>query len=463
MRQPKALFLLFFVEMWERFSYYGMRVLLVLFMIQKLHMSDSQAFALFALYTGLVEMGALLGAVIADRILGLRPSIFLGGALIALGHTCLTWEHGLPPFFLGLALIVTGSSLFISNIKAYLGLFYTPDDPRREAGFTLFYTGINLGGFLATLLCGVVGQTFGWHWGFGLAAAGMGLGLCALFAFKKVLEGKGEAPKGVTYPWKIGGVLALLSTPFAVAYCLQRPQFVTPLLPFVWAPALWYVAKKLKGASKEMQRGVFAFFGMLALFILFFTFEELMGSLLLLYCERFVDRTVGNVRIPSAVILSINPLTVIVVGAWMAKAQSVVHCGRGPLKSMALSLALLGGSFVLLAAGAVWGTSIWLVALSFSIIAAAELLMAPVVFAHAAKIAPSSMKGGLMSLVVMGFSTASYLSGSLGQLFTFFREKNMQISDSQFYALFFFSSALVIIFVAMGAFRISSWEMAFEE
>src|SRR5262249_16053523 len=143
--------------------------------------SDEKAFGLYALYTTLIELGGIGGGIVADRYLGLKRSIVLGGITIALGHLSMTVPYSEFTFFLGLGLIVLRTSLFRSNVAAFLGHFYDENDPRREAGYTLYYTGINIGGFLATIGCGIVGEMYGWHAGFGLAAIGMLLGLIVLF------------------------------------------------------------------------------------------------------------------------------------------------------------------------------------------------------------------------------------------------------------------------------------------
>ena len=170
--QPKALMLIASVQMWECFSFYGMRVLLVLYMIHQLGWSDAQAFGIFALYTGLVEFGGIIGGMVAEKFLGLKRAISLGGWLIMSGHLTLALGESFL-FFRALALIIVGSSFFSTNLSALLGLFYGENDARRESGFTLDHAAINLGSLLASLLCGYVGELLGWNYGFGLAAIGM--------------------------------------------------------------------------------------------------------------------------------------------------------------------------------------------------------------------------------------------------------------------------------------------------
>lgn len=174
---PVGLFTLFFAEMWERFSFYGMRALLTLYMIKGfLGYGDSQAYEVYGAYTAMVYMTPFLGGILADRILGRRLGVVIGGVLMAAGHLLMTVESEWP-FFFALALLICGNGLFKPNVSTIVGSLYHPGSPKRDDGFNIFYMGINLGAAMAPLLCGYVGETFGWHYGFGLATIGMMIGL----------------------------------------------------------------------------------------------------------------------------------------------------------------------------------------------------------------------------------------------------------------------------------------------
>jgi proton-dependent oligopeptide transporter, POT family len=170
---PRGLGLLFCTEMWERFSFYGMRALLILYLVNALGWSTARAANLYGTYTGLVYFTPLLGGWLADRVLGTRRSLVIGGLVIALGHFTLAIPT-MPAFYAGLTFIVLGTGLFKPNVSTMVGQLYAEGDPRRDAGFTIFYMGINVGAFLGPIVCGYLAQTagFGWHWGF--AAAGVG-------------------------------------------------------------------------------------------------------------------------------------------------------------------------------------------------------------------------------------------------------------------------------------------------
>ncbi len=174
---PVGLFMLFFAEMWERFSYYGMRALLVLYMIKGfLSRSDSEAYAIYGAYAGLVYATPFIGGLLADRLLGARRAVVLGGVLMAAGHLLMTWEAQVP-FFAALSLLIVGNGFFKPNISTIVGSLYPEGSTKRDAGFTIFYIGINMGAAMAPLLCGYVGEKWGWHYGFGLATIGMLIGL----------------------------------------------------------------------------------------------------------------------------------------------------------------------------------------------------------------------------------------------------------------------------------------------
>ncbi len=211
---PPGLVVLFFTELWERFSFYGMRALLIFYLTKHFLFTDDEAYGIYGSYTALVYVGPLIGGVLADRIMGARRAVTLGAILLALGHFTMALEG--PPatlvtdptvgsvivrsnasvetLYLALSLIIVGSAFLKPNISALVGKLYQPGDPRRDAGFTLFYMGINIGAGAATLLCGYVGETYGWRYGFGMAGVGMLIGLLVFLTGQEKLEGHGEPP-----------------------------------------------------------------------------------------------------------------------------------------------------------------------------------------------------------------------------------------------------------------------------
>ena len=185
---PKGLFICFFTEMWERFSYYGMRALLIFYLVQHWGFTDGSEYILYGAYTSLVYMMPVIGGVLADRYLGSRKAVTFGAILLVFGHTLMTIENNVQIFYLSLALIISGVGFLKPNISTMVGALYPDGDPRRDSGFTIFYMGINIGAASASILCGYLGQTYGWAYGFGAAGVGMLFGLIVFLWGQKYIQ-----------------------------------------------------------------------------------------------------------------------------------------------------------------------------------------------------------------------------------------------------------------------------------
>lgn len=299
---PKGLFYLFFAELWERFSFYGMRALLTLYMVQEIFKAiierDTATAVVYASYGSLVYASTVIGGQISDKILGMRASIFLGGILMSLGHFVLTIENDIA-FFLALAFIVVGNGFFKPNISTFVGALYKEGDVRKDSGFTIFYMGINIGGFVAPLLCGWLAIEYGWHYGFGLAGFGMLAGLLFFWSGikKNVFGDKGMPPSKEIYEKKIVGIpqktlipiIAFLCAP-GIAYLLASWQqnYVSGIFKFIGFAVLAYliyIMIKLDSvARKKLIMAVLITFFM----TLFWGFHELSGSVITLFASRNV-------------------------------------------------------------------------------------------------------------------------------------------------------------------------------
>jgi POT family proton-dependent oligopeptide transporter len=350
---PPGLFVLFFAEMWERFSYYGMRALLVYYMTKGfLNYGDERAYAVYGAYTSLVYMTPFFGGLVADKLLGPRRSVVLGGALMAAGHLLMTLEADVP-FFVALSLLICGNGFFKPNISTMVGSLYAAGDGRRDGGFTLFYMGINLGAALAPLVCGYVGETYGWHWGFGLATIGMLVGLAVFVApamitslmitgtalmtavsmvwfqagktmelavnapvalalllaagvaFQALREGElpvdlGAPPAGAN-PSSVYAVYAVVAVSIpVVAFLVWQVQIAEILLYVVGVAALLYILIDAFQAEKVERQRIFAALTMTFFSLIFWTFFEQAGSSLSLYTDRNVDRVYSADRVISA-------------------------------------------------------------------------------------------------------------------------------------------------------------------
>lgn len=314
---PKGLLYLFFAELWERFSFYGMKALLVLYMTKHLLYSDDKSFGVMAAYMSLVYVTPMIGGIIADKYMGYRKSIILGGILMAAGHFFLTIET--PMFFYGsLALIIVGNGFFKPNISTMVGTLYEKGDTRRDSGFTIFYLGINLGGAIAPLMCAWLAELYGWHYGFLLAGIGMIVGL---LVFKRgtqlsVFGDKGLVPNVEIYNKKVYGLnkggriwfLAWLSVPI-FALIVRFNEFEHYL---VWIASLFligYIIYILTQVTiKERKRLLVAVY-FTTLYALFAAVFEQAGSSLTL----FADRSVNLVGINAAQTNSINSTWIVVL------------------------------------------------------------------------------------------------------------------------------------------------------
>ena len=307
---PKGLFYLFFAELWERFSFYGMKALLILYMTKQLLFSDDMSIGIFAAYMSLVYVTPVLGGIIADHYIGYRKAIFLGGILMALGHFFLTIES--PIFFYGsLALIIVGNGFFKPNISTFVGALYKEDDKRRDSGFTIFYMGINIGGAVAPLLCAWFAEVYGWHYGFMLAGIGMLVGLFYFYrgTNKDVFQDKGNVPDQKVYDEKFLGMNkgqvvtlgAFLAVPiFAIIVKYNQYEHYIVWIATIAITAMMIYIYRSVGTIARKRLLVTAYFTILM--SLFWAIFEQAGSSLTL----FADRNINLVGLNAAQTNSIN-------------------------------------------------------------------------------------------------------------------------------------------------------------
>lgn len=410
--QPKALYLLFFVKMWECFSFYGMRALMVLYLINQLGVEDERAYGIYAVYCALVESSALVGGRLADRFLGLKKAVVYGGWLIAAGHTYLAFYDTQESFYVALALIVAGSGLFSTNISALLGLFYEEDDPSREAGFTFFYVGINVGALLASVVCVFVSEQYGWHYGFFLAALGMVLGNLLFLCSARLLAGKGERTyKGQSFWW----LYVVLFVPLAAAL-IAWEHVTLKLLPFVAIGYGLYIGRKMVQSKRFLHDKLMLFGLYLVALAILFAAEDQTASALLVFSQRHATDSIWGIPIPVATLLSINPFVIITGGLLLAKYRVCSNISR----SVRFALMLTTSVFLLLAVACHYPNSqglvpLEVVALAMVVISLGELILTPALFSYCIELAPKEWLGATMGLLPVGFSLGNLLSGLLSK------------------------------------------------
>ena len=323
---PRGLSTLFFTEMWERFSYYGMRAILILFMTASaseggLGLGTADAGAIYGLTTAMVYMAALPGGWIADQFLGLRKSVLYGGILIACGNFCLVIPS-MAAFYSGLAMIVAGTGLLKPNVSAIVGQLYTPEDNRRDAGFSIFYMGINTGAFIAPLLCGWVAQ-YNWRYGFGLAGAGMTLGVIQYLWGSRKLGAAGVKAAGASDPAKsrtrlilglsvlaaiIGTVVVLGMLGMITAKGIADASGLVLVLVVVIFFS-WLLSSK-QWTTVERKR-LMVVLGLFVAAAIFWSVFEQAGSTLNLFAERSTDNRVAGYSFPAPWYQSVNALFLI--------------------------------------------------------------------------------------------------------------------------------------------------------
>ena len=432
---PRGIYTLFFTEMWERMSYYGMRALLVLFMVDQVHggmgLKDEQAVAIYGLYTALVYLAALPGGWIGDRLIGAKSAVWWGGLVIAAGHLMLGVDRT-EIFYLGLVVVALGSGLLKSNMSALVGQLYPEGGARRDAGFTLFYMGINLGSLIGQILCSNLGEHVGWRWGFSAAAAGMIIGLVQFKLTQKHISEVGNwqplPGQNVRRDWLL--VLSSLAViVVAVALCMSGMITFDPIqaakltswaivvlavLFFGWA---FFFAKL---SASEMKRMVVIMI-MFVSAVLFFAGFEQAGSSFNLFAERYTIREIGSWKIAAGMFQSLNPLMVIILAPLVAVLWlSLAKRQKEPMLATKLSLALLmlGAGFVIAAiaatraleTGPVWPT--WLVSI-YLLHTIAELFLSPVGLSAITKLSPPRLTGQMMGVWFLGTSLGNLLAGLL--------------------------------------------------
>jgi len=441
---PRGLSTLFFTEMWERFSYYGMRALLILFMTATpaaggLGFDTGTAGALYGLYTSMVYLTSLPGGWIADRLIGQRRAVLWGGIVIASGHFSMAYPS-LATFYLGLLLIVIGTGLLKGNVSVIVGRLYGPHDQRRDAGFSIFYMGINLGAFISPLVCGYLGQRVNWHAGFAAAGVGMVLGVVQYGLGSRYLGDAGlypipaasaEAAQRLKRRLRVwgGGALGFLAVLALSVYSgrlsIDAKQIadaagyvllITTVVFFAWL----FFAGNWTPAERKRLFAIGVFFLAAALF--WSEFEQA-GSTLNLFADRSTHNSLLGWDFPSSWYQSVNSLFIIALApvfAWIW-----VRLGRrepsSPTK-FSFGLLMVGAGFAVmmvaagLSAGGAKVSPNWLI-VTYFLHTVGELSLSPVGLSAMTKLAPARVAGLMMGVWFLGASVGNFIGGRLASFY----------------------------------------------
>ncbi|GGE76509.1 peptide MFS transporter [Sphingomonas prati] len=436
---PRGLFVLFFTELWERFSYYGMRALLIFYLTKHFLFGDEPAYGIYGAYTSLVYVTPVIGGYLADKYLGARRAVLVGGLFIAVGHLMIGLLEGpvgtqggyLNGFYLGLASIIVGTGFLKANISVLVGQLYPRGDARRDPGFSIFYMGINIGGASGPIICGLLGETVGWSWGFGAAGVGMLLGLVVFVLFRKDLMGVGEPPEpvllrartavGVSREWAIYlGAFAAV----AVAWWLLQSQGVVGTLLVVFAAStIGFILYRAVFTLPKVERDrVFGALFLIALCPLFWALFEQAGSSLNVYTDRAVDRSMFGYEIPASLFQSVNSIFIVLMAPVFAALWTFLDRRRlepsAPFK-FGIGLIVIGLGFLVLVFGAALTpgapTPAMFILLLYFFHTAAELCFSPVGLAAMTRLSVSSMVGLMMGTWFLATAAGNFLAGQIAQ------------------------------------------------
>ena len=375
--QPRGLTILFITNMWEQFSYYGMRALLVYYMTRQLMIDQQSSSLIYGAYTSLAYFTPIVGGVVADRWLGKRRAVTIGAAVMAAGHFMMAFE---PAFPVALVTIALGNGLFLPTLPSQINDLYTADDPRRACAYNVYYVGVNIGGFLAPLICGTLGELYGWHWGFGAAGVGMLAGLAVY-----LLGGKYLPPETRTA---------------APTQQQQRPGARG-------AQIFWLLVAV--GLAVTVFRAAY----------------EQVGNTVALWAGSGVDRSLGSLSIPMTWFQSLNPLLVMVMTPFLlARWRRRADAGRehSPLQKMAIGALIVAAAYLLLAAaaafaGAAQASWLWLAGF-FVIFTLGELYILPNGLGLFARLAPPRLGATTVAAWYLAIFTGSLSAGLVGTLWS---------------------------------------------
>ncbi|GGB26534.1 dihydroorotate dehydrogenase [Sphingomonas metalli] len=434
---PRGLFMLFFVEMWERFSYYGMRAILVLYLTKHFLLAEQPAYAIYGAYTSLVYITPIIGGYLADRYLGARKAVLAGGIFITLGHLVLALVEGpqgvqgatLSGFYFGLALIIVGTGFLKGNISVLVGKLYRRDDIRRDGAFSIFYMGINTGAFVGPIVIGILGETVGWGWGFGAAGIGMALGLIVYVLFTRELHGAGEPPSaqalasrpvaGLSIEWLIylGAIVAI----FGAWQLVDAQGLVAALLAVAAVVTVGYILyTAVARLPREERDRVFAALFLAALSPLFWALFEQTGSSLTVYTDQQVDRTLLGWAVPASVFQSVNPFFIITLAPvfgwlWVTLAKRGWE-PSAPVK-FGIGLVLVGAGFfaLILGAPAQGLTPAIVIILLYLLHSAGELCFSPIGLSSMTRLSVANMTGLMMGTWFLATAGGNFLAGIIAQ------------------------------------------------
>ena len=458
---PKGLYVCFFTEMWERFSFYGMKALLLLYLTKYHLFSDADGYNLIGAYGGLVYAMPVIGGLLADRWLGMRKAVVFGGILLVLGHLGMAIEGhpatrvdgvvtrdggALQAFYFSLALIIMGVGFLKPNISTIVGKLYPQNDPRRDSGFSIFYAGINIGATVSGLLCGWLGETYGWGWGFGAAGIGMLAGLANFIHGQKHLMGHAEPREPEKLRQRVIGPLSrehliylgALAGLLVIWMLIQSHSLFLKIIPGVFEPSPvllgmhlvtvcllggigWFMFTRCTKVEREQMFIVLAF---IVFCLVFFTlYEQTYGSWVL-FSDRVMNHRALGVEWTASQLTSLGAFFILVLApvcAWLWPRLEKAGCNPGKPAKSAYGLIFAGLSFLVL----VWSarhpqanglTGIWWFVFAYFVLEVGEMLLSPIGLSAVTELSVPRVVGLMMGGWFLGTSYSEVLAAALGKL-----------------------------------------------
>jgi proton-dependent oligopeptide transporter, POT family len=433
--QPRVLANLFGVEMWERFSFYGMQGILLIYLYYStaeggLGINQTTATSIVGAYGGLVYLSTILGAWIADRVLSAERTLFYSAIVVMAGHIALALLPGLLGVGVGLVLVAVGSGGVKATATSLVGTLYAPGDPRRDAGFSLYYLGINLGALVGPILTGLLQTSLGFHWGFGLAAVGMGIGLIQYTIGRKRLVGTARivpnplpsSRRPLMVAVAVTGVIVIAGLAFGGVLTADRLANVVVAVSAVATVVYFVVILRSRRITGVERRRVLAFIPMFIASAAFWSLYQQQFTVVTIYSDQQLNRNIFGWEMPVSFVQSINPIFIILLSGTFAALWTKLGTRQPPSPiKFALGTAIMGVAFLLFLpmAGDAPGTAplLGLIGILF-VFTIAELLLSPVGLSLSTKLAPAAFRTQMVALFFLSIALGTAMSGVLAEFYS---------------------------------------------
>lgn len=446
--QPKGVYVLLFLDMWERFSYWGLQSLLVLYLVKHFLFSDTKSYAFFGAYTALTYVASLLGGIIADRFWGFKKAIILGAVLIIIGNSILAFPERFA-LYLGLSLIIGGTGLIKPNNVSQLGALYSKNDSRRDRGFTLFHVGSNIGGIMGPIVYGFVSVHYGWQIAFIISSLGVFIGLVIYLAYgflfkDSSLEGYRMTGGFVSIVYiVVVGVLGLL---------LLYPEWTGHLLDVVGLFILLGLGVLIYQANSSERQALILIVVMVCFCLFFFALLFQCSTSLILFIERFADRTILGWAVPASAFVSLQPFFVVLLAPLLVRLWSILGSyEQSSLGKMVIGLLFASCSFLFFMLAAQEANRLQRVSLTWIVLgnilfSLGELCIVPPTLATIARLAPVKLRATLTGFFYLTLSFAGYLASLLANLTT---PRTLMISKASTAAISYLYAYQTIFYLAL--------------